>query len=156
MLLEVILMTFKVWFFVSPLHRHITSKNSTILFEINKLCKHWSVPPLDVASESPAMTWLYISTYCGNTAIKSFAKFDFPHHIVIVMIPIQGTAQTLTTLCCVWLGHWAGGLHRPGPQHVRGVRWRPEGRLQALLSVRHSRSREEEQAWDAHRGTTGD
>lgn len=106
------------------------------------------------ATESPAMTWLYISTYCRNTAIKSFTKLDFPYHIM--MIPIQGSTQTLTTLCCVGLGHWAGGLHRPGPQHVRGVRWRPEGRLQALLSVRHSRSREEEQAWDAHRGTTGD
>lgn len=139
----------------SFLHRHMTSKNSTILFEIIKL-KCPTAGCSAEATESPATTWPYISTYCGNTAIKSFAKFNFPHHIAIVMIPIQGTAQTLTTLCCVGLGHWAGGLHRPGPQHVRGVRWRPEGRLQALLSVRHSWSREEEQAWAAHRGTTGD
>lgn len=53
-------------------------------------------------------------------------------------------------------GHRAGRLHGEGPQHVCSVWGRPEGDLQALLSVHHHRNDAEKQTRDAHRRAAGD
>lgn len=66
------------------------------------------------------------------------------------------TFDPLLVFVFVGAGHGVGGLHCEGPQHVRGVRGRPEGGVQALLAVGDRGDAEEEQAGAAHRRAAGD
>lgn len=102
--------------FVSHLHRHMTSKNSTILFEIIKLCKHRSVPSLDVASHDLALYFHILWQYSHKVICKirfsiSYRDSDDPNsgyctnfdHIVLCRVrSLSWRATPPGSTTCSW------------------------------------------------------
>lgn len=107
-----------------------------------------------------AASALFTWRWPGEERTNEFSSSGWHQHCLlstVMTVPCTGVCSPLGSL---WpgpaltfdpavfpgAGHGAGGLHRPGPQHVPGVRGRPEGRLQALLPVSHGSGGEEQPA----------